>query len=96
MPDRISRIHHGNALGQQKRCQEISLLPSAQRLDVGIIRRTLYPAIPATVIVVSVPVVLAIGFVVFLVVTHQIGQREAIMGGNKINAGIGTAAAVSV
>ena len=72
VPDGISRIHHGYALGEQQRCQQIPFLLGAQSLNVGVVGRTLDPAIPAPVIVVAVAIIFAIRFVMFVVVADQI------------------------
>jgi hypothetical protein len=96
VPECISRIHHGHALGQKQRCQQIPLLLGAQGLNIGIVGGTLDSAIPASIVVVAVAIFFAIGFVVFFVVTDQILQREAVMRGDKINAGVRTPAAVRV
>src|ERR1035438_5988518 len=94
--DGISLIHHGHTLGQQQGGQQIALLFGAQRLDVGIVGGTLRSTIPAEIIVIAVAIVLAIVFVVLVVITHQILQREAVVGSYKIDAGVGTTATVSV
>jgi hypothetical protein len=88
MADGITRIQHRYALGQQQHGQQIPLLLGAQSLDVGIIRRTLGSAIPAEIIVVAIPILFAVGFIVFFVVSDQILQGEAVMRGDKIDAGI--------
>jgi len=41
------------------------------------------------VIVVAIPILFAVGFIVFFVVTDQILQGEAVMRSDKIDAGIG-------
>ena len=48
------------------------------------------------VVVGAVAVVLAVGLVVLVVVADQIVQREAVVGGDEIDAGVGLAAAVLV
>ena len=67
------------------------LLVPAQGINGGIVRRTLGPTVPAVIIVGAVLVVFAIGLVVFLIVTDEVVEREAIMAGNKIDAGLGLA-----
>src|ERR1019366_9345293 len=84
------------ALRQQQGCQQIPLLFCAQSLNVNIFSRTLCSAIPAEIIVGAVAIFLAISFIVLIVVTHLILQREAIMRGDKINAGVGTPTAVPI
>ena len=43
---------------------------------------------------VPVVVILAIGFIVAMVIGHQVGKREAIVAGNQINTGRGPSAVV--
>src|SRR5262249_49093118 len=38
--------------------------------------------------IMAVTILFAVGFVVFLVVAHQVSQGEPIMGGNEVDAGI--------
>ena len=47
-------------------------------------RRSLDPE-PAPIDVVSVPIVLAVGLVVLLVVAHQVPQAEAVVAGDEIH-----------
>ena len=48
------------------------------------------------IVVVAVVVVLAVRFVVFVVVADEIVQRETVVRGNEIDAGVGAAAVVLV
>ena len=68
----------------------------AQSRDVRIVRGNLFSAIPAEIIVVAVPIVFAVGFNLFFVVTEQVLQPEAVVRGDKIDAGMGAPAAVRV
>ena len=52
--------------------------------------------IPGVVVVGAVLVVLAVGFVVLLVVADQIFQREAVVRGDEIDAGVGPASIMLV
>jgi len=47
-------------------------------------------------VVVAVAVVLAIGLVVLVVVADEIVQREAVVGGDEVDAGVGLATATAV
>ena len=88
MPGLVARQYHGNPLGKDKCCHEIALLPFPQLLYIRIIGRTLDTAIPAKIFVRAVAVFLAIGFVMFPVITYQIQKGEAVVRGHKIYAGI--------
>jgi len=71
-------------------------LPGAQSVHVQILSRAFDSAIPTAIVIGAIAIVFAIGLVVLVVVADKIVQREAIVSGYKINAGIGPAAAASV
>ena len=60
--------------------------------DLGVVGRALDAVVPRLIVVRAVPVVLAVGLVVLLVVADQIVQGEAVMGGDEVDAGVGPAA----
>ena len=68
--------------------QKVTLLPGAQGDDVRFVGRSLDATVPGLVFVDSIPVFLAIGQIVFLLVAHQVVQRETIVRGDEIDAGI--------
>ena len=92
----IPRKEHGNALREEQGGQEIPPLAGAQVVDSGIFRGALRAAVPAVVRVAAVLVSLSVGLVVFLIVANQIGEREAVMAGHKIQARAWAAAIVEV
>src|SRR3990167_411738 len=92
----VPAADHGDTLGEHQGGEEIPLLPFAQGQDRWIIRGTLDTAVPAQVLICSVLIVLSVGFVVLLVVTDQIMQREAVMAANEVDARVGAAAAVLI
>src|SRR5207244_7481113 len=51
--------------------------------------RPLGPPVAAVVLLGAVTVVLAVGLVVLAVVTDEVTQREAVVGGDEVHAGIG-------
>src|SRR6185437_11754457 len=77
-------------------CYEIALLPSSDIIYFGIVRWTFHSTIPTAIIVGAVAIVFAICLIVFRVVADQVLQREAIMRGHKIYAGVGLAAAACI
>ena len=87
--DFIAGEQHRHALRQQQGGQQIAFLAPAQRVHLGIVGRALDAAVPAQVVVVAVAVVLAVGLVVFLVVADEIVEREAVVGGDEVDAGVG-------
>ena len=54
---------------------------------VRVVGRALDPAVPRPVVVGAVPAALAVGVVVLLVVGDQIGEREAVVAGDEVDAG---------
>ncbi len=94
--DLVAAQQHGNALRQQQRGQEVPPLPGAQLVDSRIVSRALYTAVPGAVVVGAVEILLAIRLVVLLVVAHQVGQREAIVAGDEVDAGVGLSAIMRV
>ena len=51
-----------------------------------IVRRPLDPVISRSIVGVAVPVVFTVGFVVLLVVGHEIVERKTIMGSDEVHA----------
>src|SRR6185437_8337663 len=92
--DLVAREQHRNTQRQQQGGEQIALLLVAKRRDRRIVGRPLGPAVPAEITVVAVAIALAIGLVVLLVVRDEIGQREAVMGGDEIHARPGPPAAM--
>ena len=94
--DGIPPQEHRHPLGQQQGGQEIALLAVAQGPDGRIPAGSFHPAVPAQVVVVAVPVVLLVGFVVLVVVGDQVVEREAVVGRDEVDAGVGGASAGGV
>ena len=53
----------------------------------GVVGRALDAVVPRAVVALAVVVVLAVGLVVLLVVGHEVAQREAVVGGDEVDAG---------
>src|SRR5581483_12234922 len=88
----IARQKHRHSLRQEQRSQEVSHLPRAQRVDARIVGWSFSAAVPRTVVVLAVPVLLAVRLVVLLVVGDQVSQRESVVAGDKVDAGARLAA----
>ncbi len=73
---------------QQERREKIAFLTLAQIDDRWLARGSLGAAVPAEIIVSTVLIIFAVGLVMFFVVADQIVQREAVVGGDKIDAGV--------
>ena len=61
--------------------------------DLGIVRLPFDPTVPALIVARPVAIVLAVGFVVFLIVRNQVVQREAVVASDEVDAGVRPAAA---
>ncbi len=84
---------HLHALGEEERGQEVALLAAPERHDGRVFGRPLHPAVPAQVVIVAVPVALAVGLVVLLVVADEVPEGEAVVAGDEVDAGARPAAA---
>ena len=58
-------------------------------LDLRVVGRAFRAVIPGVIIVVAVAIVFAVGFVVFVVVADEIVERESVVRGDEVDAGIG-------
>src|SRR3546814_1137817 len=65
---------HRGAGGEAERRHQVGGLAPAQRDDVGLVRFSLEAVVPGTVVVGAVPVLLAVGLVVLVVVGDQVAQ----------------------
>ena len=77
---------HRDALAEQQRGEEVPLLPRAQPEDLGVVGRPLDAVVPGAVVALAVLAVLAVGVVVLVVVGDQVAQREAVVGGDEVDA----------
>ncbi len=83
----VAAEQHRDALGEHQRGDEVALLAAAQRGDRPIVGRPLGAAVPRAVVVGAVLAALAVGVVVLLVVGDEVGQREAVVGGDEVDRG---------
>src|SRR5262245_55196059 len=84
--DLVSRQQQRHALRQHEAEQEIAPQLASQLEDLGIVRRSLHPAIRAVILLRVVAIVLAVCLVVLALVAHEIGEREAIVDRDEIDA----------
>ena len=68
-------------------------LAAPQRLDRRVVGRALDAAVPAEVLVVAVAVALAVRLVVLRVVRDEVVEREAVVAGHEVDAGLRLAVA---
>src|SRR5262245_13991415 len=96
MAQLVAGEKHRNTLREKQRREEIPLLPLAQGEDICVVGRSLGTAVPGVVVVGPVFVVLPIGFIVLVVVADEILEREAIMAGDEVDAGMWGPAALGI
>ena len=76
---------HRYALGEHEGRQEVALLAVAQLNDVLVVRVSLGATVPRPVIIRAVRAALTVRLVVFLVVGHEVAQREAVVGNDEVD-----------
>src|SRR5208283_323511 len=67
-PDFVAHNKHGHAGGQHQGRKKVLHLPVTKLLDFWVIRGAFKPAVPASVLLASVAVVLAVLFIVLVVI----------------------------
>ena len=82
-PHLIPHQQHRHPRRQQQAGQKVADLPVAQGIHGRVAAGPLRAVVPAVVVVVAIAVVFAVGQVVLAVVAHQIGQGEAVVGGEE-------------
>src|SRR6056297_1121962 len=92
----VAAKEHGYSLGKEQGGKKIALLAGAQFQYFGVIGCSLNTTVPGTVVICAVLVVFTVGFIMFFIVGDQILQREAIVGGDKVDAGEGETAGILV
>ena len=87
----VAREHHRYALTHHEHRDGVFHLAVAQGDDFRIISITFAATVPTVVVVLAVAVVLAVGLVVLAVIGYQVHEREAVMGGDEVHAGLDAA-----
>ncbi len=82
----VAAQEHGDPLAGEEDGGEVLDLALAEPFDLGVVGGALDTAVPALVVVAPVPVVLAVGEVVLLVVADQIVEREPVVSGDEVDA----------
>ncbi len=90
--DLVAAQDHRHALGKQQRGQEVALLTLAQGQHRRVVCRAFGAAVPGSIVRLAVAVVVAVGLVVLVVVADEVSEREAVVGGDEVDAGVGFAA----
>ena len=84
---------HWRAVREQQRGEEITLLPLPGSDNIRILCRPFLSVVIRPVIVMPVVIVFTIVGIMLFVVRHQVIQRKAVVGGDKVDAGPRTASA---
>ena len=85
-PELVARRQHDRAARRKQRRQKARASRCALADDFGIGRLAFDAIVPGQILVVAVTVVLAIGLVVLALIAKQVGQRDAVMRGDEIDA----------
>src|SRR5579864_6801294 len=85
-PDFIAHQEHGKTKRKQRDGQKILHLAGSEALNFRISAWTLDTAVPASIVISAVSVLLSIGLVVLLVVGNQVIERESVVTCDKVNA----------
>src|SRR5581483_1403243 len=78
--DLVTAADHGDALGQEQRGQKVTALAGPQPVHLLVGAFTFGAAVPGPVVVGAVAVVFAVGFVVLVFVSHEVGEGETVVG----------------
>src|SRR5208337_2470645 len=95
-PRFVTHQEHGHAQRQEGHSEKVLNLALAQLFDGGVVGGAFHTAIPTSVVIGPVAIVLAVGLVVLLVIGHQVVQGEAVVAGDKVNTLLGLSLFVPV
>src|SRR5205814_6082129 len=84
------------ALRDEQRSQKIALLAFAQGIYFGVINRPFYSMVPGLVVIITILVVFAVRFIVFVVVANEIKKCKPVVSGDEVDTGVWPAAIVLV
>ncbi len=77
---------HGNTARDEQQCQQIAHVACARRDHSRVVARALDALVPGIVLVAPVAIVFAVGFVVFARIGDEIGEGEAVVRDDVIDA----------
>ena len=86
----VARQDHRDALTHHQHRDGVLHLLVAQAVDIGIICFSFAATVPAVIMVLAVAVVLTVGFIVFVVIRHEVHHREPVVGCDEVDAGLDT------
>ena len=81
----IAHQQHRHPWRQEQGGEQVAQLALAQGVDRGIAAGAFHPMVPTVVVVIAIAVVLAVGEVVLAVEADQVGQGEAVVGGEEVD-----------
>ena len=84
----VAREYHRDTLTHHQQCDGVLHLAVAQGIDVSVVCRTFIATVPTIIMVLTITVIFAIGFVVLLVVRHEVHQCETVVCRNEVHAGL--------
>src|SRR5215470_7672135 len=91
MVEIIAGEEHRHALRQEQGRHKVAPLLPTQGLNSRVVRGAFHATVPTIVVIGPILIIFAICFVMLLVITDQVIKREAVVAGNKIDAGVGHA-----
>ena len=92
----VAAADHRHADRQHQRGHDVPALPIAQLQDPPVRGRSLHAAVPAEIVVLAVRIPFTVGFVVLLVVAHEVGEREPVVSRDEVDARVRTPAALFI
>src|SRR4029077_12105318 len=95
-PHFVAHENHGQSQRENGHCQKVLYLAISQLFDVRSIGGTLNAPVMAFVVFNAIAVIFTVWLVVLLVVGNKVVEREAIVTGDKIDAGLSFAFLVAI
>src|SRR6476660_3641261 len=92
----VAHQEHRHAHRKHRHGQKVLHLSVSELFHFGIISRTFNSAVPTPVIVRTIPVIFAVGFIMLLIIANEIVQREPVMTRYKIHTLLGLAAFMTI
>jgi hypothetical protein len=83
----VACAKHWDAVAEQQGGHHVPHLAVAESGDPGLVRWSLDPAIPGTIVVGAVPIFLAVRLIVLDVVGNQVAHGESVVCVDVVNAG---------
>src|SRR5262249_15981719 len=85
VPNLIAHQDHGDSQRHQRDRQEVLHLAVAQRFHAGVVGWAFHATVPAPIVIGPLPVCLAVGLVVLLVVGDEVVEGEAVVTRHEVD-----------